>query len=105
MPRLTEPPGMPQEVVTAIETIGNRARTEILRLLATEGALSAGELAERLGATKSGVHHHLSALEADGLVSGDLPTDRRPGRVVRWCVNRARVEALARTWLDYTAGR
>ena len=104
MPRLTEPPGMPLEVVTAIETIGNRARTQVLRLLATEGPLTAAELAERLGATKPSVHNHLAALEASGLVTGDLEASLRPGRTVRWSADRARVQRLAETWARYATG-
>ena len=105
MPRLTEPPGMPQEVVTAIETIGNRARTEILRLLALHGPLTAAELAERLGATKPGVHKHLAALEAEGLVAGDVEALRRPGRTVRWQTEGQRAQQLAEIWVQYVTGR
>jgi predicted ArsR family transcriptional regulator len=104
MPRLTEPPGMPQEVVTAIETIGNRARTEILRLLTTQGPLTAAELAEHLGATKPSVHGHLAALEASGLVAGDVEFSQRPGRTVRWKANRRRIQQLATTWARYATG-
>lgn len=96
---------MPQEVVTAIETIGNRARTQILRLLAAHGPLTAAELAAQLGATKPSVHSHLAALEAAGLVAGDLEVSQRPGRTVRWTVDRDRVQQLADTWARYAAGQ
>ncbi len=84
MPRLTRPPGMPQEVSDAIELIGNRARAQILHELAVRGPLSAPDLAELLGARRETVHTHLVVLEDAGLVVADEPAGRRAGRAVRW---------------------
>lgn len=67
MPRLSMPVDMPHEVLVAIETIGNNVRTEILRQT-SRGALTALELADRIGVRSASIHRHLIVLERHGLV-------------------------------------
>ncbi|WP_402377980.1 ArsR/SmtB family transcription factor [Isoptericola rhizosphaerae] len=106
MPRLIEPPGMPEEVSTAIETIGNRARIEILRSLTLHGPLTLTELADDLGVGRSTTQRHLAALERQNLVAGDVPLEDRWHRAqVRWQVNTSTVDEAFAALRDYAAGR
>lgn len=106
MPRLIEPPGMPQEVSTAIETIGNRARIEILRSLALHGPLTLTELADELEVGRSSTQRHLATLEEQGLVRGDIPSAERWRRVaVRWRVNADAVDDVLNALRTYLTGR
>ena len=94
MPRVTRPAGIPEGVSTAVHVFGSPARDEILHQLATGGALTAAELAERIGATRKAALEHLKTLEASGLVSADVPAPSRPGRELRWTVDRERVSQM-----------
>lgn len=94
MPRVTRPAGMPEGVSTAVHVFGSQARDEILHQLALAGPLTAAELAERIGATRKAALEHLKTLELGGLVSADVPAESRPGREVRWTVDRRRVEQM-----------
>ncbi len=105
MPRLTQPPKMPRRVADAIEIIGNRARTELLRRLGSHGPLTTTELADHIGASRASAHAHLLHLEASGLVDADEPHGQRAGRTVRWTVNGEQIRELAREWIDYVAGQ
>jgi len=103
VPRLSIPHDMPGEVQTAIDTLGNRARTEILRLLASK-PYTAMELATALDFNHASVHRHLRALEDAGLVQADQPPGHRVGVTVHWSTD---IEGLARsvdTWLRYVCG-
>jgi DNA-binding transcriptional ArsR family regulator len=104
MPRLTQPPEMPRRVADAIEIIGNRARTELLHHLRTDGPLTTTELADHIGASRASTHAHLLQLEAFGLVDADEQQGQRSGRTVRWTVNRQQVRELAQQWSNYAAG-
>lgn len=103
MPRLTHPSQLPEGVSSAIDVMGNRARTEILRQLATHGPSTLSELAEGIEATRQATHGHVRLLERLGVLEGDLPPEQRRGRTVRWRANEARVRALVQEWLDYVA--
>lgn len=94
---------MPQEVSRAIDTVGNRARTELLHQLTAAGPLTTIEVAERASASRPSVMAHLLKLEAAGLVSADVLPERRHGRTVRWSVNRGEVRAVADAWARYAA--
>jgi predicted ArsR family transcriptional regulator len=85
---------MPEGVSTAVHIFGSQARDEILHQLALAGPLTAAELAERIGATRKAALEHLKTLEARGLVSADVPAESRPGRELRWTVDRGRVEQM-----------
>ena len=104
MPRMTEPPEMPEEVTAVIYTIGNRARGALLHTLAQHGSLSAQDIAQRVGAAHSSVHRHLLELEAQGLVHADTASGQRHGRTVAWSVDVERVNQLVDVWRDYLTG-
>jgi DNA-binding transcriptional ArsR family regulator len=94
MPRHIEPAAMPRGVSAAIETIGNRVRTEILRALHSRGPLTTTELAEHVATRRETVHYHLTHLEEAGLVTGDQSgDDRARRRVVRWTIQADAVRA------------
>lgn len=95
---------MPLEVETVIALIGNRARSEIVRTLAQRGPLTASALAESVGVVRSRVHVHIAALEAEGLIAGDVPASERAGRTVHWAVNLAVVERALVVFRHYLRG-
>lgn len=105
MPRLIRPATMPQEVQEIIETIGNHARAEILHDLATNGPATTPELRGRLGVGRSTINLHVTALEAAGLISADMPTGTRPGRTVRWTIDAARVDDHLKQLRHYFTGQ
>ncbi|MBA4542113.1 transcriptional regulator [Thermoactinomyces daqus] len=47
-------------------------RRQIMMMLKTEGALTVGEIAERLGVTEMAVRRHINTLERDGLIATKL---------------------------------
>lgn len=104
MPRMTEPPEMPEEVTAVIDTIGNRARGALLHTLAQHGSLSAQDIAQRVGAAHSSVHRHLLELEAQGLVHADTASGQRHGRTVTWSIDINRIKELVDVWRDYLIG-
>lgn len=104
MPRLIQPPAMPQEVEAIIETIGNRARAQVLHELATQGQATAPELAHHLGSNRATTGAHLKALEAAGLVRADIPEGQRQGRAVRWTIDAERVDHYLRELGNYLTG-
>lgn len=89
-----------------IDAIGNRVRTEVLRLLACE-AQSATQLARATDSDYRQMRRHLAVLEDLGLVVADTPPDQRgPGRRgVLWRTNIERAEEIGRLWVDYVTGR
>jgi DNA-binding transcriptional ArsR family regulator len=106
MPRLSTPDGMPQEVLTIVDVIGNHTRTEILHLLSAGVPMSAVELADQIGVNHSSIHRHLLVLEESGLVEADAPVGQRRGnKFVRWHLIPAAVTALGQRWIDYAGGR
>jgi len=107
MPQQPTPPEMPEEVMTIIDAIGNRVRTEVLRLLAHE-AQTAAQLAEATNTDHRQMRRHLAVLEGLGLVIADtLPGQRGPGRgrFVLWKTDRQRAEEVGRIWINYVTGR
>lgn len=95
---------MPQEVEEIIETIGNRARGQVLHELAANGPTTAPELAQRLGTNRASIGAHLKALESAGLVGADVAIGQRHGRTVRWNIDHQRVEQSVRRLGDYFTG-
>jgi predicted ArsR family transcriptional regulator len=71
------------------------ARSRVLEMIATEGPVSAGELAARLGVTPAAVRRHLAGLECDGLVAVHEAGhgSRARGRPARRYVTTARGQA------------
>lgn len=106
VPRLSQPPNMPEEVLEMLEAIGNSARTEILRHLSAQ-SMSTPDLAEAIGVEHSRVLRHLAVLEDLGLVSADHPRGSRRGvgRVVMWETNKERVKEIADAWRSYASGQ
>lgn len=102
MPRLSTPSNMPDEVLVAIEVIGNNVRTELLRQL-TAQPLTALELAERVGVHSASVHRHLVLLEERGLIFTEVQKGQRRGQTVKWQTQQARVAELGRLWVEYVA--
>ena len=94
------PGDMPEEVLVAIETIGNNVRTEILRQV-SERRLTALELADRIGVHPASIHRNLIVLERHGLVSADVAPGRRRGQSVTWRTESDRVAEFGRTWVRY----
>lgn len=103
MPRLTSIASQPEEVSAAIDVIGSRVRTEILRRLSLE-PMSAPHLGDDLGINRSIVSRHMVALEGLGLVRADRPVGERQGVTVRWSTDRERVAELGTSWTAYARG-
>ncbi|MBF4636226.1 helix-turn-helix transcriptional regulator [Agreia pratensis] len=104
MPRMTTPPGMPEEVSAVIDAIGNRARGALLHELAQNGPLTAPELARRVSASRESIHRHLLELESFGLTRADTARGQRHGRLVSWSANVDRIKELVDIWRNYLIG-
>jgi predicted ArsR family transcriptional regulator len=68
------------------DAAGERTRTAVVRLLASDGPLTVAELADRLGLTTAGVRRHLDQLTDDGAVTARpaiSPAGRGRGRPAR----------------------
>ena len=89
-----------------IDAVGNRVRTEVLRLLALD-ARTAAQLADATDSDIRQMRRHLAVLEDQGLVIADTPASQRgPGRRgVLWRTNIERAEEVGRIWVDYVTGR
>lgn len=98
------PGEMPEEVLSAIDVIGNNVRTEILRRLAQDAA-TARDLAEQIGVHHGSVHRHLVVLEEHGLVTTDVDPGKRRGQKVVWRTDRDKVAELGEIWARYASGR
>lgn len=94
------PGDMPNNVLAAIETIGNNVRTEILRLVSAQ-SLTAIELADQIGVHPASIHRHLIVLERHGLVAADVAPGRRRGQSVTWRTQTDQVADVGRTWVRY----
>lgn len=70
----------------------NPTRVSILHLLSDRpDGRTSGEIAEALGITTQTVIRHLRALEAEGLVLADTPSEERSGVRVRYRVHTDRL--------------
>jgi DNA-binding HxlR family transcriptional regulator len=106
MPTLMQP-DLPGDVMRAIETLGSRARVEILHLLQTRGALSTAEIHEATPfqpAARRSLQLHLDALEREGFIVGTPGAGHRGGRLVTWEINAAAVRSALDTLASYVAG-
>lgn len=102
VPRLIEPSGQSPEVVTVIELIGSRARTEIVKMLLVDGPKTTSEVARRLEFEHNKqAHHHLVALRDAGYVTSEV-IDRRG--TLRWTASRENVLQAPQRWVDYVTG-
>ena len=106
MPVLITPPGMPEAVVGAIETMGNRARTELLHILgSTDRGMTTQELADAVDGNRIQVREHLLEMEKLQLVSANFPAGERAGRKILWQAHPERIAQLAKTWQEYAQGQ
>lgn len=103
VPRLSMPGDMPEDVLAAIDAIGNNVRTEILRRLA-QGASTAHDLAEQIGVHVGSIHRHLVVLEQHDLVTTDVDRGKRRGQMVLWRTDTAMVMNRAQVWARYATG-
>lgn len=87
------------------ESLGNRARGEIVSHLSAAGPLSTAQIEQRLGVTRGTAIEHLNRLEEQGLVVADTPRDERHGRTVAWSVSAERRDALLRSFAEYLRGK
>ena len=104
MPTLTQPP-LPEDVAAAIDALGNSARAYLLHILSSRGEQTAAELAEAISSDRRSALRHVLTLENVGAVRGDVPTEQRHGRTVRWSINDARVAELTALVDRYLRGR
>lgn len=87
------------------ESLGNRARGEIVAKLSAEGAMSTVQIEKHLGVARGTVIEHLTKLEALGLVKADTPREHRHGRAVTWSVDAARLDELLAEFAAYVRGQ
>jgi DNA-binding transcriptional ArsR family regulator len=64
----TDPSAPPQRLVKVAAALGDERRLRILRLLRGE-ALTASEIADRMGVDRTSLHHHLGILRSAGLLA------------------------------------
>ena len=95
---------MPPEVAAIIDTLGNKARIEVLHQLATR-PMTTAELADLVDAERSWVSRHLAVLEDLALVTADRPRGNRARLPVVWQINRAAVTEATLLWLAYATGQ
>jgi ArsR family transcriptional regulator len=74
------------DCVEFCKTLGDETRQRILRLLADEGEMSAGDVVQAFDVSQPTVSHHLGILKQFGLV-----TRRKEGKQVIYALNRERV--------------
>lgn len=98
------PGDMPEDVLAAIDVIGNNVRTEILRRLA-QRASTAHDLAAQIGVHVGSIHRHLVVLEQHDLVRTDVDRGKRRGQMVLWRTNTATVTDCAQVWARYASAR
>ena len=106
MPTLMQP-DLPGDVMRAIETLGSRARVEVLHLLQSKGPLTTAEIHEATPfkpAARRSVQLHLDALEREKFITGSPEAGRRSGRVVVWTINVGPVRDALATLAAYVAG-
>lgn len=102
MPSDVTPPGMPPDVVQAIERMGSHIRTQLLHELThANRPLTTPELVTAVGASRIATRENLHALEELGLVTATYPPSDRAGRRVEWSVDTPRVRELADHWRAY----
>lgn len=104
VPRLTTPPGMPDEIAAVVTLISNPVRTEILHHLSSR-PMTAIELSAAIDLVHSSIHRHLIVLEQHGLVNADLPPGQRRGvHGLYWHIATDRIRETADKWASYAAG-
>src|SRR5699024_733186 len=104
VPRLTTPPGMPEDIAAVVTLISNPVRTEILHHLSSR-PMTAMELSEAINLVHSITHRHLGVLEQHGLEDAGLPPGQRRGvPALYWHISTTRVRETADTRARYATG-
>ncbi len=93
MPRKIDT-GLPVDLQFAIDAFGSAARVQIIRDLQARGPASIPMLSVRLNLNEHTVRSNLRALEAAGVVSGDIPPSLRGSTAVTYSAQRARCAEL-----------
>ncbi|WP_027660992.1 ArsR/SmtB family transcription factor [Salinispora fenicalii] len=93
----TERRGEPDVVDGVLVALADATRRHLLDLLATQGEVTATNLAKQLPVSRQAVVKHLAVLDAAGLVSG-----RRVGREVRYGVRPAALDVTVQ-WMTAIA--
>lgn len=86
-------PGSDEEalIMAAVELM-NPARINIIRAISPiENGAYYSDIVESSGVPTGSIRYHLMALEEIGVLTGDIPVDKRHGRAVRYSVDIARL--------------
>lgn len=96
MPRLVRPEDQSADVDAAISAFGNRARSTIVRYLASRGEVGAlrADIAEATQMAIPTLSKHLRALEELGVIQGNIEQDHRRGRSVAYRADQERIREL-----------
>lgn len=86
--------GLPAELTHAISAFGSAARVQILRDLQDRGPASIPAIAARLNLNEHTVRSNLKVMEGTGVLSGDIPPERRTRTAVQYSVNLGRCAEL-----------
>jgi ArsR family transcriptional regulator len=103
MPKLVRPQDQSADVDAAISAFGNRARSTIVRYLASRGDVGAlrADIAEDTQMAIPTLSKHLRALEELGVIQGNIEPDHRRGRSVAYRANKERIQQLLAAHQDY----
>ena len=90
-----------KDAVTTLDSLAHETRLGVFRLLVQAGpeGLSAGDIAERLGALQNTMSSHLHKLERAGLIA-----NRREGRRIIYSVNFESLSGLIVYLMDDCCG-
>lgn len=87
-----------------VEVFGNPMRSEVLRYIALNPGTHFGDMLEGIPELGSApLVRHLRALELLGVVTLDLPPEKRRGRAPRYYLDVERVADLTATWARYVS--
>lgn len=104
MPKIVRPSDQPAIMDAFMSAFGNRARITIIKYLQTNGPSLRVDIATETGLPNPTLGHHLAELESVGVVKGDLPSEMRRGRTMRYSVNPQRIEELLAVPGNYING-
>jgi DNA-binding transcriptional ArsR family regulator len=102
-PRTAGLPGnpSPDEVLDAMKLLGNKVNVRIVQYLVGASPADFGQIKTGTGIAQSTLTTHLRDLEAIGVITGNLPAERRPGRSTLYALDADRVKSLAQLHVDY----
>lgn len=94
MPKYVRPADQPEQLNDFIAVFGNRARLSVVRFLQENGPSLRIDIADATEIANPTLGHHLSELEALGVINADLPPARRRGRTVHYSANEKAIREL-----------